>query len=41
MAGSKSKLGKTFAWILMTFVIIGLGGFGAVNFSVVVERISC
>ena len=33
MAGSKSKLGKTFAWILMTFVIIGLGGFGAVNFS--------
>ena len=33
MAGSKSKLGKTFAWVLMTFVIIGLGGFGAVNFS--------
>ncbi len=33
MAGSKSKFGKTFAWILMTFVIIGLGGFGAVNFS--------
>ena len=33
MASSKSKLGKTFAWVLMTFVIIGLGGFGAVNFS--------
>jgi len=33
MAGSKSKMGKTFAWVLMTFVIIGLGGFGAVNFS--------
>ena len=33
MAGSKSKLGKTFAWVLMTFVIIGLGGLGAVNFS--------
>ena len=33
MAGSKSKLGTTFAWVLMTFVIIGLGGFGAVNFS--------
>ena len=33
MAGSKSKLGKTFAWVLMSFVIIGLGGFGAVNFS--------
>ena len=33
MAGSKSKLGKTFAWVLMSFVIVGLGGFGAVNFS--------
>ncbi len=33
MAGSKSNLGKTFAWVLMTLVIIGLGGFGAVNFT--------
>ncbi|WP_333693896.1 SurA N-terminal domain-containing protein, partial [Phaeobacter italicus] len=33
MAAGMKKLSKTFVWILMGMLIVGLAGFGAVNFT--------
>ncbi|MBL6780196.1 MAG: SurA N-terminal domain-containing protein, partial [Rhodobacteraceae bacterium] len=32
MARSTNTLSKTFVWILLAFLIVGLAGFGAINF---------